>query len=213
MEYEMRVTLDGTQCKDLDAATIGEAIELGCAQAHELGRIVVQIEADQRTLEAAELGDQSITDGTADVVALTSLEPREVLLASLDLGSNAVLAANEQFALAARSLQGGDAQEATAPLQEGLELWQALDEHVLREAVPTIIESVEDGPSMEEFTGLVQELEKALDSIRQAIGNGDTSALSDSLLYEFPDTAQRWTDFFAKCTDALAGNDNTEARQ
>ena len=34
-------------------------------------------------------------------------------------------------------IDAADAQEATAPLQEGLELWQALAEHVLREAVPT----------------------------------------------------------------------------
>ena len=210
----MRITLDGNTCEDLDASTIAEAIEGGCTLAHEAGRIVVQVDVDERTLDVAELGDPEFTGGRAETVALTSLEPREVLLASLELGTNAVDAANERFALAAHALQAGNAGEAAAPLQEGLELWQTLDEHVLREAVPTVLNSTPGAPTHDEFNALVQALEEALATIRQAIGSGDSSALSDSLLYEFPETATRWTDFFSKCTKALdgSGQDTTETR-
>ena len=96
-----------------------------------------------------------------------------------------------------------------------MELWQTLDEHVLREAVPTVLESTPGAPPHDEFDTLLQELEKALATIKQAIGSGDSSALSDSLLYEFPETATRWTEFFSKCMEALGenGQNTTENRQ
>ncbi len=199
----MRITLDGSQCEDLNPTTVAEAIEGGCARAHQLGRIVVQIEVDDRTLDAAELGDPIITAGTAEAVALTSMEPTEVLKATLDLGRNAVEAANEQFAEAARHLQAGETAQATAPLQEGLELWQTLDEHVLREAVPAVLASGPNAPTEEAFGRLVAELEIALKTIKQAVASGDLTALSDCLLYEFPETTKSWIEFLTRCSNAL----------
>ena len=199
----MRITLDGSHCENLNPATIGEAIESGVQRAHELGRVVVQIDVDERTLDAAELGDPSITAGTAEAVALTSLAPGEVLLASLELGRNAIEAANEQFALAAHALQGGEAENAVAPLQEGLELWQTLDQHVFRETVPTVLSGTPGAPAEGDFNGLVAELEQALQTIKQVLASGDLTALSDCLLYEFPQTTTRWDEFLTECTNAL----------
>jgi hypothetical protein len=200
----MRIILDGSQCENLNPTTIAEAIEGGCERAHQLGRIVVQIDVDDHTMDAAELVDPTITSGTAEAVALTSLEPSEVLVAALELGRNAIEAANEQFALAARSLQAGETVQATAPLQEGLELWQTLDEHVLREAVPTVLANAPGAPTEEDFSRLVGELEKSLNTIKQAVASGDHTALSDSLLYEFPETTRSWIEFLTRCSDALS---------
>jgi hypothetical protein len=208
----MRITLDGSQCENLNPTTIAEAIEGGCERAHQLGRVVVQIDVDDRTVDPSELGDPEFTTGTADAVALTSLEPSEVLVVSLDLGRKAIEAANEQFGLAARALQAGDTAAATPLLQEGLELWQTLDEHVLREAVPTILANAPGAPTTEVFGSLVGELETALKTIKQAIAAGDFTALSDCLLYEFPETTGRWNDFLTKCSEALGEgkSDTTE---
>lgn len=206
----MRITLDGSHCENLNPATIGEAIESGCQRAHELGRVVVQIDVDDRTLDAAELGDPEVTSGTAEAVALISLEPAEVILASLELGRNAIAAADEQFALAARALQSGAADEAVTPLGEGLELWQTLDENVLRETVPAVLAEAGDEALQTAFKSLVSELETALKTIREALGAGDPAALSDSLLYEFPETTARWTGFLSRCTETLTGTGTTD---
>ena len=206
----MHITLDGNTCEDLEASTIGEAIEVACNRAHEAGRIVVQVDVDDRTLDASELGDPQITSGTAGKVALTSLEPRAVLRASVDLGINAVEAANERFRTAAQALQSGKRDDAHEPLQEGLELWQTLDEHVLREAIPTVLMTIAGTPGQEAFGALVEELEQALSTIRAAMVAGDGAALSDSLLYEFPGTAERWKDFFSKCLEALDRDDRNK---
>lgn len=199
----MRILLDGSQCDDLNATTIGEAIEGAYERARQLGRIVVQVDVNERTLDAEELGDPRVIGTVADEVALTSLEPAGVLLSSLELGMQALTAANEQFAEAARSIQAGEPDKATAPLQEGIELWRTVDEHVLREAVPMVLDTSANAPSKSEFEGLLAELQGALGSIKQTISSGDLAALSDSLLYEFPVTAERWVRFFEECTKAL----------
>ena len=209
----MHITLDSNPCDCTEATTVGEAIEFACQAAHQQGRIVVQVDVDGRTLDAAELGDPKMNASTAETIALTSLAPRQVLAASLDLGMHAIEAANERFAAAAHALQSGDTAEATAPLQEGIELWQTLDEHVLREAVPTILHTMMEPADAEEFDALVKSLHTELASLHAAISSGDPSALGDALLYEFPETAARWKTFFTKCMDAVKTKeqDATEA--
>lgn len=199
----MRILLDGSHCEDLDATTIGEAIEAACERAQQLGRIVVQIAVNQRTVDAEALSDPNYIGSTASEVALTSLEPKELLLKSLELGTDAVLAANERFEDAARSIQAGEPDKATTSLQEGIELWQTIDEHVLREAVPMVQAVSTDAPPEREFKALVEQLEDALGSIKKAVRSGDLAALSDSLLYEFPETSQQWVHFFEACTKAV----------
>jgi len=209
----MRITLDGNPCDCPQATTVGEAVESACQTAHQQGRIVVQVDVDGRTLDAVELGDPDMTGATAETVDLTSLEPRQVLAASLDLGLHAIEAANEQFAAAAHALQSGSAPDATAPLQEGLQLWQTLDEHVLREAVPTILHTMMEPADAEEFEGLVKSLHAELASMHGALTTGDPSSLGDALLYEFPETAARWRTFFERCAVAVreSGTGGTEA--
>ena len=209
----MRITLDGNPCDCPQATTVGEAVESACQTAHQQGRIVVQVDVDGRTLDAAELADPQTNGATAESVALTSLEPRQVLAASLDLGLHAIEAANEQFAIAAHALQSGSAADATAPLQEGLQLWQTLDEHVLREAVPTILHTMMEPSDAEQFEGLVKSLHSELASLHAALTSGDPSSLGDALLYEFPETAARWKAFFDRCAEAVkqSGTGETES--
>ena len=203
----MRILLDGSHCKDLDATTVGEAIEAACNRAQQLGRVVIQVDVNQRTLEPDQLRDPETISSTAEEVALTSLEPVGLLRQTLALGVDALQAANERFAMAAHAIQAGEAEKATTSLKEGIEFWQTVDEHVLREAVPMVQQLSTNAPPKSEFDALVSELEDALGSIKQAISSGDLAALSDSLLYEFPDTSQRWVQFFEACTKAISHGD------
>ena len=201
----MRILLDGTKCT-FSAETIATAIEQGVEQAHSLGRVVVQIDVDDRTMELEQLRDSAFTSQGAREISITSLTERELLLSSLDLGQSAIEVAQIHFTKAAQLIQSGNTQDAMKEMSEGIELWQTVEQTVFRETVPQI--GHPDIP--EQLEAHVRTLRSALSTLQTAITGGDMVSLSDILLYEFPETSQEWARFLASCATQLAGTDPSE---
>jgi hypothetical protein len=190
----MRVLLDGTQCS-FSAETIATAIEQGVEQAHALGRVVVQIDIDNQTMELEQLQDQGYTSQSAGEISLTSLTEYELLLSSLDLGQSAIEVAQQHFTKAAQLIQTGNTPLAMTEMSQGIELWQTVEETVFREAVPKIQHP--DIPQQLEVH--VNSLRSALSTVQTAMNAGDMVSLGDILLYEFPETSQEWARFLENC--------------
>ncbi|HAW94915.1 MAG: hypothetical protein CMJ33_06250 [Phycisphaerae bacterium] len=204
----MRILIDG-QDSGLSAETIPEALKQGMDAVDSTGRIVVEIALDGSPLDAEQLESGAYETSAAETLSLMSLAPNELLLATFELGRNAIDAAQKHFHSAAEMIQAGDDAGAMNELHEGIELWCTIDQTVFREAVPKIAElggdQTPDG--LERHVG---ELKDALESIKSAIESSDFAGLSDALMYEFPETSAGWSTFLGNCSQVVAGQSELE---
>ena len=204
----MRILIDG-QDSGLSAETIPEALKQGMDAVDSTGRIVVEIALDGSPLDAEQLESGAYETSAAETLSLMSLAPNELLLATFELGRNAIDAAQKHFHSAAEMIQAGDDAGAMNELHEGIELWCTIDQTVFREAVPKIAElggdQTPDG--LERHVG---ELKDALESIKSAIESSDFAGLSDALMYEFPETSAGWSTFPGNCSQVVAGQSELE---
>lgn len=204
----MRILIDGHD-SGLTAETVPEALERGMNAVDSSGRIVVEIALDDQPLDAEELGNGSYENLSAKTVALTSLAPNDLLLATFELGRNAIEAAQQHFHAAAKMIQSGNDANAMNELHEGIDLWCTIDQTVFREAVPRIADFGDD-QTPDGLERHVQELKDALESIRAAIESSDFAGLSDALMYEFPETSAGWSKFLGHCSEVVTNHSEKE---
>lgn len=198
----MRTSLDGQPC-DFNATSAAEAIDRASTMVADAGRLVIQIAVDNRALTEAEIANRADLSESVQHIEITSLEPQQLLAKTLALGAETIQAAGDLFAQAAASIQSGAVNEAAAPLSEGLALWQAIDENLLQDSLPLTIQRHPELIAQEEFDALIADLQAALGTIQRGLAEKDLAAVSDTLLYEFPMTAGKWTAFLARTTEAL----------
>jgi len=205
----MRILIDGND-SGLTAETVPEALEQGMNAVDAAGRIVVEISLDDHPLDANQLENGAYETLSAETVSMMSLAPNELLLATFELGRNAIDAAQKHFHSAAEMIQSGNDANAMNELHEGIDLWCTIDQTVFREAVPKIAE-LGDDRTPKGLERHVNELKDALESIRTAIESSDFAGLSDALMYEFPETSAGWSTFLGHCSQAVADHSEKEA--
>ena len=205
----MRILIDGND-SGLNAETVPEALKQGMDAVDSTGRIVVEIALDGTPLDAEQLENGAYENISAETISMMSLAPNELLLATFELGRNAIEAAQKHFHSAAEMIQSGNDANAMNELHEGIELWCTIDQTVFREAVPKIAELGGD-QTPDGLERHVSELKDALESIRSAIESSDFAGLSDALMYEFPETSAGWSTFLGHCSQVVAGHSETEA--
>ena len=203
----MRIVIDG-QDSGLSAETVSEALRQGMEAVDSTGRIVIEIALDGSPLDGKQLESGAYENTTAETISLTSLAPNQLLLATFELGRNAIEAAQKHFHSAAEMIQSGNDAGAMHELHEGIELWCTIDQTVFRDAVPKISELGGD-QTPEGLERHVGELKDAW-SIRNAIESSDFAGLSDALMYEFPETSAGWSTFLGNCSRVVAGQAELE---
>ena len=179
----MRILLDGTPC-ELQVGSIRDAVEQVTEQALASGRVIIQVDVDGREMDPGEL-------------AFSSLTPDELLLATFELGEQAIESAQTSFEQAATLIQSGEGEKALDELRKGIDLWKTVEETVLREAVPEL-----EGQEAA-LEDRIEDLRASLNSIREAMMSRDMTALSDALLYEFPRTSAECSSFLKECSDSI----------
>jgi hypothetical protein len=188
--------MDGTTCA-FSARTIGEAIERATDHAQTIGRVLIEVDVDGRTLDADDLDEADSLGVSPEEIAFTSLSPEELLLATLDLGEQAIESAQVSFKQAAELIQSGDTDRAFGELKQGIDLWKTVEETVFREAIPEV-------PGHEKaLEERIAELRHSFDSIKRAIATSDLAALSDALLYEFPQTSSECASLLKECSETV----------
>jgi hypothetical protein len=193
-ERPMRVLLDERPC-DVNADSVMEAIAAAASIAEERGRLVVEVMVDGRTWSSQEL-DSSNQQApiVADEVRLTSANPLELVKQTLADASDALADADSLQQSAAQLLQAGQAADAMRNLGEALSIWSSVQQAMTMgcELANVDLNQIGGSDRGDSSIAAIEKLNAQLRSVHTALGNGDTVALSDTLLYELPQAVLLW---------------------
>ena len=90
----MQILLDDIPC-NVEARTVGEAIEGGADLARDRGRLIVDVTVDGSQLSEADLASPAQQTRTAQVVRLVTADPVELVRQTLDDAREALAEADE----------------------------------------------------------------------------------------------------------------------
>lgn len=193
----MRVLLDDRECP-FDADSIGAALAHGVDLAEHAGRRVVDVHVDGNTWGDTELNDPAKLASSATEVRLTSVEPGVLLRDTFVNAAQALADAEKLQRNAAKHLQADEAKEGMDALQEALQVWMDVQRAVVDGLEFGKIDAATIQTAEGSFTEATEELNARFSSLRDAMRAGDTVAICDCLLYEFPTTIRRWTGVLAE---------------
>ena len=187
----MQILLDDNVC-DVAADTVEGAIT-ACADLVEAqGRMIVDVHVDGARWSEEELGSTENQRTTAQVVELTSADPTQLVLQTLQDAAEALTNADELQQEAAQLLQSDQRTICMDKMGEALSIWLSVQQAIVKgsQVIGLQLDEVTvDGTPI--ITSIVQ-LNEQLQMLRTALEQDDQIALADALLYEFPDVVREW---------------------
>ena len=186
----MKLVMDGKTISD-DLAGIASAVDLARSKAAELGRLIIEINADGSP--ADELLD-TLPDDSAGVTELGVVTADKGAFLSETLHDAKDALAQTVFAQhqAVKRLDLSEIQGGMAELRDVLEGWQAVRTIVEQASIlmETDLQTLDlDGtPAVETVVGLAGELSE----LRDAVSTEDWSALGDLLGFDLEKRAESW---------------------
>jgi hypothetical protein len=187
----MRILID-EQPSDIQASSIGEALNSAAADAGQRGRVIVEVHVDGETWSEEQLSSTERCAETAEELRLISADLRELVQQTLGEASEILPGADELQRAAAKLLQADQHTEAMDKLGEALAIWRTVQTAVFKSAQALGIDLeavVVDGVSIAQG---VQQLNAKLADLRGALEANDPVGVSDTLLYEMPDVVSAW---------------------
>jgi hypothetical protein len=176
----------------LPGEALGAVVEAAQTQLGPAGRIVVEVQLDGRTLPADDLAAHAATAVTESEVRLYSADPRELAADALDQVRGRLAQVRDDQEAAADLLQQDRVTEAMQTVGRCIEGWLQTQQTVQLAGslakVDLAAVRVDDQPITDAMNGLIE----ALKSLRDALVNRDTVALSDTLSYEWPAHVDAW---------------------
>lgn len=202
----MRVLLDDQPC-ETEGTTIGEAIAGAAALAGERGRVVVEVCVDGAPWTASEIGSPDLSRRTADEISLVSTDLRELVAETLTGAAGALTEADDLQRAAAKGIQANEHAPAMQKLGEALSIWSSVREAVVKacEATRIDLEALRIGD--ESVRTSVDLLHDRLRTVRAALEADDPVALSDTLLYDLPETVVAWREMIQGLVDHVRAGD------
>ena len=188
----MRIVVDDCECSH-DARTVADALAIASTEANRRQRRVVEVTVDGATWTNVELEDNARLIQSASEVLCVTVSPahflRETFLnAAEELGRADVIQRD-----AARFLQADNAKQGMDQLMQALSIWtsiqQATSQGLAFGSIDARSVNTDDGS----FADAARDLNQRLTTLRNAMNENDTVAVSDCLLYDFPDTTRRWS--------------------
>ncbi len=187
----MRILLDDTPC-DLKAKTVGEAIDAAAEVAHRLGRLIVEVTVDDTTWAEGELSSPKHLEASAEVVRLTSAEPRQLANEAFTDAAEALADADELQQEAARLVQSDQYTVSMDKLNEALSIWLSVQEAIVKGSRIVGIDLDDVVVGERTINASISRLNEWLLVIRNALTDSDQIALADTLLYELPEVVGEW---------------------
>lgn len=193
----MRILLDDRDT-GLAAHTIGEAVAGAATLAEREGRQVVDVFVDGEEWTDEELASPDRLRGSAGEIRIRSIRPAELVRETFLHAATALLEAEEMQRNAAKLMRADQAKDGLDALMQALSVWVNIHKATVQGLQFARIDprtvSTPDG-TLEQATG---ELNTRLVALRDAMQSGDTVAVCDCLLYEFPATTKRWAALLAE---------------
>lgn len=187
----MRILLDDTPC-DLKAKTVGEAIDAAAEVARRRGRLIIEVTVDDTLWAEVELSSPKHLQASAEVVRLTSAEPRRLVNEAFTDAADALADADELQKEAARLVQSDQYTVSMDKLNEALSIWLSVQEAIVKGSriVGIDLDNVIVGERS--INASIDRLNEWLLVIRNALTDNDQIALADTLLYELPEVVGEW---------------------
>ena len=191
----MQVLLDDMPC-EVDAQTVGEAIDAASVLARGRGRLITDVSVDGRLWTDVELSSPQHMTAVADSIRLVSAEPTELVRQTFAEAEEALDEADHLQREAARLLQSDQHTVAMDALGEAISIWISVQAAIVKGA--RVLQLDLDG--METRTPInesIRLLNERLRFVRDALAAQDLIGLSDTLLYEFPQVVEEWRGILA----------------
>ncbi len=187
----MRILLDDTPC-DLKAKTVGEAIDAAAEVARRLGRLIIEVTVDDTLWAEVELSSPKHLEASAEVVRLTSAEPRKLVNEAFADAADALADADELQKEAARLVQSDQYTVSMDKLNEALSIWLSVQEAIVKGSRIVGIDLDDVIVGERSINASISRLNEWLLIIRDALTDSDQIALADTLLYELPEVVGEW---------------------
>ncbi|MBL9121311.1 MAG: hypothetical protein JNL80_15490 [Phycisphaerae bacterium] len=193
----MRILLDDRET-GIAAKTIGEAVASAATMAERDGRQVVDVYVDGEEWTEDQLSSPDRLRQPAEEVRVTSIRPAELVRETFVHAASALLEAEQMQRSAAKLMRADQAKDGLDVLMQALSVWVNIHKATVQGIQFARIDprtiTTPDG-TFEEAAG---DLNRKLISLRDAMQGGDTVAVCDCLLYEFPATTKRWASMLAE---------------
>ena len=187
----MRILLDDTPC-DLKAKTVGEAIDAAAEVARRLGRLIIEVTVDDTLWAEVELSSPKRLEASAEVVRLTSAEPRQLVNEAFTDAAEALADADELQQEAARLVQSDQYTVSMDKLNDALSIWLSVQEAIVKGSRIVGIDLDDVVVGERSINASISRLNEWLLVIRNALTDSDQIALADTLLYELPEVVGEW---------------------
>ena len=187
-----------------DARSITEAIECGAQVAEKTGRCVVEVHVDGAQLTQSEISSTDRCAQTANEVRLVTARPQELVQ---DVLQDAVRTLDHIDSLqreAAEFIHCDQIVDAMRLLDEAISAWIDVQNAASKSAVMAGIDLATFETDQVEASIAIEHLNRHLNSIARSLRSNDPVTLSDTLLYELPDTITDWKHILATISDQLA---------
>lgn len=193
----MRIVLDDRETGML-ANTIGEAVATAATLAERNGRQVVDVYVDGEEWTETELSSPDRLRATAEEVRVTSVRPAELVRETFVHAASALLEAEQMQRSAAKLMRADQSKDGLDVLMQALNVWVNIHKATVQGIQFAKIDprtlSTPDGT----FEEAAADLNGRLVALRDAMKAGDTVAVCDCLLYDFPATTKRWASMLAE---------------
>ncbi len=199
----MQILIDDLPC-DMDANTVGEAIEGAADLARERGRLIVDVTVDGARWTQADLASTTRHAQTARVVRFSSAEPTELVRHTFAAAVDALTEADELQREAAELLQSDKGTVAMDKLGEAISIWLGVQEAIVSgtQLLGLDLETVTIGDKP--FPEATRRLITRLAAVRSGLKQNNQIELADTLLYEFPPIVEEWRHLLAELRERIA---------
>ncbi|MHC4080723.1 MAG: hypothetical protein ACYS15_01025 [Planctomycetota bacterium] len=186
----MQVLLDDMPC-EVNATTVGEALDAASALAEQRGRLIVDVSVDGTRWTESDLSSPDRTDAAAEIVHFTSAAPRELVRQTFADAADALTDADDLQRETAQLLQADRRTVSLDKLNAAISIWLQVQEAIVKgsQLAGLDLDTVAlPRPIGESINALNQRLE----AVHGALARDDVIALADTLLYEFPEVVEEW---------------------
>lgn len=195
----MRVLVDNLAVAGQPGCSnIREGLAAAAAAARTRNRLIVEVLVDGETWTDEQIaGPQGAR--TARELSITTADPTDLVMQTLLDASEALLQADAKQQAAAEKIQAGELAQAMPMLNEAFSVWLNVQQAVSLGAEVAAIDLTVAEPA-------IDELNQRLRGVRDNLQAGDTAALADALLYDFPQAVLDWRRLLNDLRSRLAGH-------
>lgn len=202
----MRVWLDETEC-DFHPDSVAQAIEYGAEVAERQGRLIIDVQVDGASWTESQIEQSRQLAAPAEEVRMLSSDPVELVRHTWSDAAEALAEADARQREAAHMIQADRNTEAMEQLSEVIDVWGSVQKAVSLGSQALAIdldqESIEGTP----VTEYVERLGQQLRTLRDALQQEDPIGVSDTLLYDLPQTIADWRELLSHLHDRAERRD------